>query len=139
MWDEQPTVRRIPGFVFPDIQNAIANFDEFIGWTHGPTEEPHIYEMEAPSPFQFPLAFMSRLSFNPKRRPPKKLTQQQTQQAVQYFDKQDLEFFGLAAATEQDVLLFHDLAATLGTLKSADNSYIDELFVGIPVAMRLYQ
>jgi hypothetical protein len=134
LWDDSPTITDIPGFVWPNRETAIANYDEFCDWTYGPTNEPHIYEIDGPDPIQFPLCFAGRLCFNPKRNPPQKLSN--PQQAFDYFSTKPTDFFSTAQATEDDVLLFLNLAATVGAFRSAPNPKLDEYFVGIPCKMQ---
>jgi hypothetical protein len=144
LWAEDPVINDIPGFVWPDEQTAIAHYDDFVEWTYGETEQPHLYEIKGPKAIQSPVAFDGRLSYMPKRRRPQSLSDQEVREALDYFNTKDPEFFGLAEAGEQDELLFLDLAATVGVLKAhmpdhetdPEGYALDEYFIGIKSEMR---
>jgi len=57
LWSEDPIINDIPGFVWPDEQTAIAHYDDFVGWTYGETEQPHLYKINGPKAVQCPVAF----------------------------------------------------------------------------------
>jgi len=130
IWDFSSKLYQIPGFVWPNEIEAIANYDEFIGWTHGETKTPHLYVMESENPIQFPLAFSSRLSHNHSRRPPRTLSDDELESTFKYFSTKDADFFSMRDSTEDDVLLFLDFAASSPPLKSAYNSQLDEYSIG---------
>lgn len=131
IWSEEPIINDIPGFVWPDEQTAIAHYDDFIEWTYGETETPHLYVVQGPKATQCPVSFASRLSYMPKRRKPQTLSSQEARAALEYFGTKPPDFFSLAIATERDELLFLDLAATVGVLKSYENKVLDEYFMGV--------
>ena len=162
LWAEDPIINDIPGFVWPNEQTAIAHYDAFISWTHGDTEQPHLYEIKGPKAIQFPATFVTDLSYRSKRRRPQPLSDQEAREALDYFNTKDPEFFGLAMACdnplhnnrlatppfkdcstcrEQDELLFLDLAATVGVLKAYrppeyGDEALDEYFIGVKSEMR---
>lgn len=139
IWSDEQLITGIPGFVWPDEQTAIAKYDDYIEWTCGDTKSPNLFVMEAPRAIEFPLGFDGRLCFDRRRRHPKPLTDLEQQRALAYFqDKSedcDGGFFGTNKATEDDVLLFLDFAASVGAIKTSPNPVLDEYFIGREVKM----
>jgi len=71
----------------------------------------------------------------PRRRRPQSLSNQEAREILDYFSTKDPDFFSEAEAGEQDELLFLDLAATVGVLKSYHNPVLDEYFMGTVAEM----
>lgn len=135
VWSEERTLHQIPGFVWADKQTATENYKQFKEWTWGETENPSLYLINEVEPTQFPIAFSSRLSYNPSRPEPKQLSQHELEEAMEYFSNLPVDFFSTKHATEKDELLFLEIAATLRVLKSAHNPVLDEYFIGCEATM----
>jgi hypothetical protein len=74
------------------------------------------------------------MGWSPQRREPKPLTQAKFDEAMDYFSNLPLDFFGTNRATENDFLLFLDVACTAAVLKPPrrdTQGFLDEYFIGI--------
>jgi hypothetical protein len=111
MFDDSKSVRRIPGFVFLSIEDAVKFSDAFETWCYGDHPKA-LFTFKGVEPTRIKQNLNSRFL---DRTAWRELSNQELQKAMLYFDKKPREYF-LMAVGAKDIPLMLSIAQTVGCI-----------------------
>ena len=126
IYSDDEIIRGIPGFAFISVRDALAYSDTFKAWAgpagglKGRPTPVSLYQFDGVDPTPFPIMFSSELTI---RFRPRRITDEEATKILEYFKRQDDDFFWLAASTNEDYQMFMDLANHVKALKPQDINY----------------
>lgn len=124
IYGDDEIIRGIPGFAFISVRDALAYLEAFKDWAGKPggsaSTPVSLYQFDGVDPTPFPIMFSSNLTI---RFRPRRITDEEATKILEYFKRQEDDFFFLAASTNEDVQLFMDLANHVKALKPQDINY----------------
>jgi hypothetical protein len=133
IFDVRPTILRIPGFVWLNIEDAHSQKYEYLGWAAGRTADLGIYKFEGKEAIESPVSFVSSMTNWVEEPIPPKMSDNEFANAMAYFNSKDPDHFFTQDGVK-DLTLMHRMVATAGIMVYRGTGFT-EAFCLVPTTM----
>ena len=139
MYEDEDRIRRIPGFVFVSLADAMKYSKDFEHWCyrHG-TADKNLYTFTGVDPTPIKQSLTSHFGHRTPPYPITDLTPKQVEEALAYFDTKPFDHFTYRVGVE-DIPLMLSVAKAVGCIKNKTSEagyvYSVEAFYFLPATM----